>query len=399
MAEQGDTTADKGGKGTSPAGAGGRKPTAGRVLGKTEELGEHVFKSNTKDQVDACIRAIDNLGEFVGVKYSKDMKMLVKYGKEKEFPEVEGGKDKMTAAETEIFRAKLASREKKKTQYEDHKAKTFLVILGQCSQEVVSRLESDPDFEKLESTDDVVGLLDKLKAMAYTTDDVQHPLWTAVNVTKRAASINQGPSETVTGYAKRFRNLYKVTEISAWGEGEFFPRKTVVTTNDKGKALSEAEVKANKEKTRAQYRAMAFLHGLDKRRFGRLLEELSNSYISGKDIYPTSLQAAIHYVSNYQNHQAGGTGKAVDNEYTPVATSFNQQLSRVRCFSCNEPGHVAKNCPKKKKKKPKDGHQNNQVESDEEDDNRSRGSNRTPPSQEGSSGWFSTPQEKRKGKR
>jgi Zinc knuckle len=117
---------------------------------------------------------------------------------------------------------------------------------------------------------------------------------------------------------------------------------------------------------------MTFLKGLDRKSYGKLLEDLSNTYISGKDNYPVTLEAALSLVSNYQHHQVG-VPKAVDNDYTPMAASFAQtnQLSRVRCFSCGERGHISKNCPRKAKKAKK-SHTNNQVDDDDSADNRSR---------------------------
>jgi hypothetical protein len=65
----------------------GRKTTGEQVLGKEEKLGELVYKFNTKDQADMYLRTTEAIANFVGVEYSRDMRMLVKHGIEKTFTE------------------------------------------------------------------------------------------------------------------------------------------------------------------------------------------------------------------------------------------------------------------------------------------------------------------------
>jgi len=91
-----------------------------------------------------------------------------------------------------------------------------VVILGQCSQAVKSKLENDTGFAALEANDNVVGLLDKLKEMAFSTGGVQHPFWTLQNVLRRLTAINQGPKELVANYHKRFLATTEVIEVQ-WG--------------------------------------------------------------------------------------------------------------------------------------------------------------------------------------
>jgi hypothetical protein len=50
MSEHQNTTAEKAAKASSTAGPPSKKLVSGRVLGKTEALGDYVFKSNTKHQ-------------------------------------------------------------------------------------------------------------------------------------------------------------------------------------------------------------------------------------------------------------------------------------------------------------------------------------------------------------
>jgi hypothetical protein len=46
--------------------------------GKIEELGQLVYKSNTKDSADMYIRTTEVVADYIGKEYGKDMRMLVK---------------------------------------------------------------------------------------------------------------------------------------------------------------------------------------------------------------------------------------------------------------------------------------------------------------------------------
>ena len=69
---------------------GNRSDGNGQALGKLEELGELVYKFNTKDQADMYLRTTDAIGEYVGREYGRHMRKLVKGLKETTFdkPEV-----------------------------------------------------------------------------------------------------------------------------------------------------------------------------------------------------------------------------------------------------------------------------------------------------------------------
>ena len=96
--------------------------------------------------------------------------------------------------------------------------------------------------------------------------------------------------------------------------------------------------------------AMIFLTGADKRRFGKMIAELGNSYINNKDNYPPTVSLALELLQNYQDERARASNSG--NEGAEGASSFTQKgkkkdMSKVRCYNCNKPGHYKKNCPER----------------------------------------------------
>jgi hypothetical protein len=72
-------------------GSSGTRHTGRQVLGKTEELGEHVYKIGSSDQADTFVRTTEAIADYVGVTYGWAMRVLVKNRKEKVFLVASGG--------------------------------------------------------------------------------------------------------------------------------------------------------------------------------------------------------------------------------------------------------------------------------------------------------------------
>ena len=77
-------------------------------------------------------------------------------------------------------------------EYQSNKEKVFVVILGQCTKGMKSALANGGGLEKLEANKDVVGLLAKLRELAFSTGGVQEPFVTLTESFRRLAAINQG---------------------------------------------------------------------------------------------------------------------------------------------------------------------------------------------------------------
>ena len=93
--------------------------------GKIEELGQLVYKSNTKDSADIYIRTTEAVADYTGKEYSRDMHMLVK--NQSKAPRKE---DPMHGL-LEKYKTELGIYHKDQKEYKDNKSKVFVVILGQ----------------------------------------------------------------------------------------------------------------------------------------------------------------------------------------------------------------------------------------------------------------------------
>ena len=104
--------------------------------------------------------------------------------------------------------------------------------------------------------------------------------------------------------------------------------------------------------------AMALISGANKLKYGRLIEELENSYLKGNENkYLKTVTDAYDLLLNYKNdprnHPGGNTGggdgtlsfNMLDEEYFGVSLKTNGHLESVECYYFNKKGHYKNECP------------------------------------------------------
>ena len=299
------------------------------------------------------LRTTEAIADYVGTEYGKAMRMLVKYGEGKDFTEPDPPTAEAVKAPglLEKYRTDLTIYRKEQREYEEQKAKVFVVLLNQCSPDVKARLRNDTGLKTLEINDDVVGLLKALRKMAFTMEGIQHPNEALFDVLKRLLVINQGPKEQVSNYYKRFLALTEVVEAQ-WGD--FVPTKVANKRN---------VTTAQKNAAREGVLAHIFLAGANNEKYELLKTQLHNSYLGKKDDYPATVEAAVLLLSHYQGPTSGRRER--DDNFEG-ATSFAQakvkknRFAKARCYLCNEVGHIKPHCPLNKK-------QYSQVDSDDKE--------------------------------
>ena len=128
------TTAESAAKlGSSVGSSIGKRHNGGQVLGNAPELGQLIYKFNTKDQADMYLCTTEAIADFVGVECGRDMRMLVKRSTEKTFTEPLPPRQVTETTvpapgRLEKYRTELMIYHKEKKEYTEQKAKVFVVI-------------------------------------------------------------------------------------------------------------------------------------------------------------------------------------------------------------------------------------------------------------------------------
>jgi hypothetical protein len=104
------------------------------------------------------------------------------------------------------------------------------------------------------------------------------------------------------------------------------------------------------------YLTTMFIHQSNRRRYGKLSEDLENSFTKGNDNYPENLDSACHLINEFKCWQpkpntpdSSGVaftskGKAKGKGDSKDKDGFWQK--KATCHHCKQVGHICPNCPK-----------------------------------------------------
>jgi hypothetical protein len=114
------------------------------LQGNIAELSNSVYQYGTQGQGDRFTRMTKAIADYVGREYSKEMRLLVKNQKENEpkepvMPDKEEAKSPFVMKK---YETKLKQYYSKKERNEEHKAKIFVIVKGQCTLNMKKKAES-----------------------------------------------------------------------------------------------------------------------------------------------------------------------------------------------------------------------------------------------------------------
>jgi Zinc knuckle len=118
------------------------------------------------------------------------------------------------------------------------------------------------------------------------------------------------------------------------------------------------------EKARDHYLGFVFVMAADKGRYGKILEEMENSYIQGVNKYPKTLNEAHTLLTYCKNAPMNNKGVGNDSDGVAFTQSGERRrgrvLSNITCYTCGKKGHISTHCPNKGNEE--NGNVNAQVE-------------------------------------
>jgi hypothetical protein len=88
----------------------------------------------------------------------------------------------------------------KKERYEEHKAKIFVIVKGQCTLNIKNKVESLHGYDSIEGSDDVIKLLKGLKELTFKTHDVQYGYWTICQTVRKVLTMRQHGNKPLAEY-------------------------------------------------------------------------------------------------------------------------------------------------------------------------------------------------------
>ena len=182
--------------------------------------------------------------------------------------------------------------------------KGFATIYDQCLLEVRDKLEASDEWNRVQRDQSLHDLINKIERICVGFDDHKQEVFNLVQALKTLFLYTQTEKESVDEYARNFKSLWDTVEAFGGSPGIHQGLvKGLLTTPGRvrdPRNVTQAEGTAAEEEVADAVKAALLISRADKRRYGRLKEQLANNYLLGTDQYPDTLEKASRILGNYQ---------------------------------------------------------------------------------------------------
>jgi hypothetical protein len=256
-----------------------------------------------------------------------------------------------------IFKGQLEAFVKRTATLEDNIQKTCSLVIGQCADLLQSKLKQQAQWNTISLEQDAIALVSLIKTITFKFEDQKFP---PLALYQSKANVHNLRQNNMSNHEclQRFQNL---VDVATSYDGQLHDQSIVDICTEKlhpGKtcsSLSEAQKVAAQTASSELCLATMFIHQSDRRRFGKLSEELENSFTKGNDDYPDNRVSAYHLINEHKHCTprsaapdssgvafAQKTEKGNDNHNKNKDDSWQKKAT---CHHCGEVGHIRPNCP------------------------------------------------------
>ena len=284
--------------------------------GETSDMNSHVFQTidESKDATQ-YIKTLEALERYANKTYDVDMSSIFARPKGV-LPSIPLPKTPDASA-AQVYKD-LYSHEIKQFGIKKDKLTLSLkalwsVIWGQCSPNMITKLEEEERIESLKTNGDVVQLLELIHQICMKFTSKTNPILTLVKHLGFVFSYRQREKDDVHKYLELFKLMIdSISRVGGSFGNHFLVTKTVMIDEKHVKAtVSDADAKIVfdkldkdvqqdvKHKAENRVLAMMFLLGGRPDKYQNLLVDLQNQFIRGNDQFPKTLTDSYNLMSNY----------------------------------------------------------------------------------------------------
>jgi Zinc knuckle len=357
-----------------------RAPPKKPFTGKEEALKSHVYDITDPGVSASTFRSTTReVAEFAGRTYKmgnhvkraiEQLKPVMLTKPVAPTPATSGGT--VDQVDQDIYREDIKAYAMDKRQLANSMQMAYSLILGQCSEGVRAKIESAPNHEALQNAGDPIGLLLNIQSIMFnhqTSKYLPHAIHESL---KSLYQFEQDSKTAAPEYYRLFKDMLNVVEHNGgtFGKNEGAINACLRDKNIDPDKATDAQKEQAEIDAKGRAEAVAFLLGADEERYGKLVEDLENSFTQGDNRYPKDLTDAYKLLVNWkQEHRTvikiirgGGTnasssgtaevaftnvGAEQDQSGTTLVTMGvdGREFPNIRCYNCQKHGHYADQCP------------------------------------------------------
>ena len=318
-------------------------------------------------QADLFAKTTKEIAGFVGrtYKYGGDIRLVVE---NLEMVSITTPKDPpkdSTRTEERIWEKEVDEFVKRSTYLKENIKTLYSLVWGQCTDIMQQKVEATDIFETMSMEGNGLTLLKVIKDVNYNFQSQKYLPHSLYESKRRFYMCVQGRNMTTQVYLEHFQNMLDVIDHSGGTiagdsgiENMILNEKTTSKENMNDQQLSEL-----KAEVLERFTAVAFLVGADRVRYGRLVENMENDFLQGRNNYPETVSAAYHLLTNWKQDPrhglrevgAVGDGVSFHNVNDEDGTTLNNNSengarkrpkgkAHIMCHRCQKKGHYATEC-------------------------------------------------------
>ena len=286
-----------------------------KFKGETSGLNGHVFQTidESKDAMQ-YLKTLEALERYANKTYEVDMSSI--FEKPPVLPTIplpETPEDSKPQVYKDLYAHEVKQYGVKKDKLAMSLKAIWAVIWGQCSPNMITKLEDEADVATWKKRGDVVSLLQTIQQVCMKFTTRTNPILTLIKHFVFVYNYRQREKDDIHTYLELFKLM--VDSINRVG-GNFGQHNLVLKTimieskiikseatdfdfQQAYERLTAPQRKDVKDKAEAQVLAIMFLLGGRPEKYGNLLVDLQNQYIRGSNQFPTTLTDAYNLMVNY----------------------------------------------------------------------------------------------------
>ena len=296
------------------------------------------------------VKTTKEIAGFVGrtYKYGGDARIAIETQESPTFALPPDVSDTATKGELRMWEKQLDAISKRRDQLEHNLRQVFALVWGQCTDILQQKIEAEEGFAAMSADNDGLLLLRTIKNITYRFQSQKYSPHSLFESKKRFYTQFQGRIMTTQQYHIQFQNTVDVIKHSGGNIGDDHGvEEMIIGTRDKA-TMTPGEKKTLSEDVEQRILATAFILCADRLRFGKLIEDMENSYLQGNNKYPATVSAAYHLLSNWKQDPRHGLREVGGGEISFVNDGDKKGKARdkkdITCHRCKKKGHYANEC-------------------------------------------------------
>ena len=324
--------------------------------GRCEDLKGHIYDYGESKNADQFIQTTKEIKNYVGrtYKYGGDITAAIAALQVTTLKEPAEPKDTTAVITMKKWEKEYDAYLKSKKYLDDNVKTLYNLVWGQCTDAMQQKIEGLDTYEDMETEQDGIALLVAIQDTSYNYQSQKYRIESVNEALYRLMTLRQN-NLSPQQYHEQFTNMLAVY-LHCGGTNQ--PHKGcldyVADKNNWGN-ITDAQRTSVFEMQWANW----FILHADRHRYGGLITNLQNDYLTGTDNYPKTITDAYSRLTNWKdpmgssrNNNNNGTGVAfanVDGNNNGNSTNKNKKnKDHITCFNCQEQGHYSNECNKPK---------------------------------------------------